>query len=122
MTLRGTYTFTPTLTLQAYAQLFLAWRPLRPARRRSPAPATHPLLPLGGFQPAGDAAPGGSPDFREGAINVNLVLRWEYLPGSALIGVYTHASGQTPFDPPTEGSGACASAGSRTVRPPTCSC
>jgi hypothetical protein len=61
-------------------------------------------LPFTAFRPtlmpSGDA-----PDFRDGAINVNLVLRWEFLPGSTILGVYTHAQGQTTFDPTTEGFG-----------------
>jgi hypothetical protein len=46
------------------------------------------------LMPAGDA-----PDFRNGAININVVLRWEFRPGSTLLGVYTHAQAQTAFDP-----------------------
>lgn len=103
VTLRGTYTFTPTLTLQAYAQLFLAGGHYgqsaaaigRGKGSELPFSAFRPTL-----MPADDA-----PDFRDGAINVNLVLRWEFLPGSTLIGVYTHAQGQTTYDPTTEGYG-----------------
>jgi hypothetical protein len=103
VTLRGTYTFTPTLTLQAYAQLFLAGGHYgqtlvgRAAGRGSELPfdAFRPSL-----LPSGDA-----PDFRDGAINVNLVLRWEFQPGSTILGVYTHAQGQTTFDPNLEGFG-----------------
>jgi hypothetical protein len=103
VTLRGTYSFTPTLTLQAYAQLFLDGGHYgqtivaRAAGRGS-------QLPFAAFRPAllprGDA-----PDFRDGAINVNLVLRWELQPGSTILGVYTHAQGQTTFDPLSDGFG-----------------
>jgi hypothetical protein len=103
VTLRGTYTFTPTLTLQAYAQLFLAgghYGQTTAAEGRGVGSS----LPFSAFRPtvmpSGDA-----PDFRDGAINVNLVLRWEFLPGSTILGVYTHVQGQTTFDPTTEGFG-----------------
>ncbi|HEX6839346.1 MAG TPA: DUF5916 domain-containing protein, partial [Polyangia bacterium] len=103
VTLRGTYTFTPTLTLQAYAQLFLAGGHYdqttsavgRGKGSELPFVAFRPTL-----MPSDDA-----PDFRDGAINVNLVLRWEFLPGSTLLGVYTHAQGQTTYDPTLEGFG-----------------
>lgn len=103
VTVRGTYTFTPTLTLQAYAQLFLAgghYGQTESAVGRGKGSE----LPFSAFRPtvmpADDA-----PDFRDGAINVTLVLRWEFLPGSTLLGVYTHTQGQTTFDPTMEGFG-----------------
>jgi hypothetical protein len=103
VTLRGTYTFTPTLTLQAYAQLFVAGGHYgqttvgNAAGKGSELPF-HAFVPT--TMPSDDA-----PDFRDGAINVNLVLRWEFRPGSTILGVYTHAQGQTTFDPTTEGFG-----------------
>ena len=103
VTLRGTYTFTPTLTLQAYAQLFLAgghYGQTTSVIGRGKGSE----LPFSAFLPS--AMPSGdAPDFRDGAINVNLVLRWEFLPGSTILGVYTHAQGQTAYDPTTEGFG-----------------
>jgi hypothetical protein len=103
VTLRGTYTFTPTLTLQAYAQLFLAGGHYGQTTA-AVGSGKGSELPFGAFRPtvmpAGDA-----PDFRDGAINVNLVLRWEFLPGSTILGVYTHAQGQTTYDPTIEGFG-----------------
>ena len=104
VTLRGTYTFTPRLTLQAYAQLFVAGGHYGPLSSVSAPIAPHPYLAIGAFRGVA-APPGDSPDFREGAINVNIVLRWEFRPGSALLGVYTHGSQQTPFEPTTEGPG-----------------
>jgi hypothetical protein len=103
VTVRGTYTFTPTLTLQAYAQLFLAGGHYG---QTSVATATGKgsELPFGAFRPT-QMPSGDAPDFRDGALNVNLVLRWEFLPGSTVLGVYTHAQGQTAFDPVTEGFG-----------------
>lgn len=104
VTLRATWAFTPTLTLQGYAQLFVASGHYGPLQTIVGA-GDHPVLPLAGFQPAFALPPSGSPDFREGTINVNLLLRWEYTPGAALLGVWTHSSAQTPFDLSSEGPG-----------------
>ncbi|HWE27513.1 MAG TPA: DUF5916 domain-containing protein, partial [Polyangia bacterium] len=103
VTLRGTYTFTPTLTLQAYAQLFVAGGHYGQTSV-AVGSGSGSELPFHAFRPTlmpSDDAP----DFRDGAINVNLVLRWEFLPGSTLLGVYTHAQGQMTYDPTTEGFG-----------------
>lgn len=89
--LRATYTFTPTLTLQAYGQLFLASGHYGrlysyqsdPAVRR-PVVRVRDLVPYG-------AAPAENPDFQEGALNLNVVLRWEYLLGSTVYAVYTRS-------------------------------
>lgn len=102
VTLRGTYTFTPTLTLQAYAQLFVAGGHYG-ATTAAVGNGKGSSLPFSAFRPTlmpGDDAP----DFRNGAINVNVVLRWEFLPGSTLLGVYTHQQAQTGYDP-AEGFG-----------------
>lgn len=102
VTLRGTYTFTPNLTLQAYAQLFLAGGHYG-ATSAAVARGVGSQITLAALQPT--ARPSASqPDFRDGAINVNLVLRWEFQPGSTLLLVYTHAQQQTAFDP-VRGSG-----------------
>jgi hypothetical protein len=94
VTLRGTYTFTPRLTLQLYAQLFVAgYRYSRFVT--ASGSGDRPTLALAAFQPAQPL--GFDNDGREGAINVNLVLRWEYLPGSTLIGVYTRSQAQTTY-------------------------
>jgi hypothetical protein len=103
VTLRGTYTFTPTLTLQAYAQLFLAGGHYGQTES-GVARGQGSELPFAAFRPT-RMPTDDAPDFRDGTINVNLVLRWEFLPGSTLLGVYTHAQGQTTFDPTTDGFG-----------------
>jgi hypothetical protein len=103
ITVRGTYTFTPTLTLQAYGQLFLAGGHYGQTVAAT-ASGKGSELPFHAFQPTARPADD-APDFRDGAINVNLVLRWEFRPGSTLLGVYTHAQGQTTFDPTTDGFG-----------------
>ena len=101
VTLRGTYTFTPTLSLQAYAQLFVAGYHYSNFVTAT-ATGDFPTLPLTSFQPA--APLGYGSDGREGAINVNLVMRWEYVPGSTLIGVYTRSQAQPDYAA-TEGPG-----------------
>ncbi|HEX2568961.1 MAG TPA: DUF5916 domain-containing protein [Polyangia bacterium] len=116
VTLRATYTFTPKLTLQAYAQVFLASGHYSAYRSivAGSVGGVHPVLPLSGFTndrcpytavAGGGCDPTSSPDFRDGAINANLVLRWEYRPGSTLIVVYSHAQSQRPFLPEVEGAG-----------------
>jgi hypothetical protein len=91
-TLRQTIVFTPTLTLQAYAQLFSAF-------------AHYPMY----FE--GDARPGGlineaslrgttsasNYDFHAAALNVNVVLRWEYRLGSTLFVVYSRSQSELGY-------------------------
>jgi hypothetical protein len=102
ITLRGTYAFTRTLSLQAYLQPFVASGHFSRVTA-STASGPRPFLPLSSFVDA--AAPMGSvSDFRDGAINLNLFVRWEYLPLSALWLVYTRNQQQAAYDP-TEGNG-----------------
>ncbi len=78
-TVRGSITFTRDLTLQAYAQLFTAKGHHENFRR---------LLDPSSFEPF---AYEGNPDFNEQSFNLNLVVRWEYLPGSTLFLVWSQA-------------------------------
>ena len=89
VTLRSTYTFTPSLTLQAYAQLFLESQHYT-AFTTSPAAGKGALARLAELAPLGGAL-SFNPDFQGGTFNANLVLRWEYRLGSTLYVVYTHA-------------------------------
>lgn len=92
-TLRATFTFTPRLTLQAFTQLFLASRHYWDFSSLSGEPGGSPLIAhLRDLRPA--AAPSANPDVQEGVLNVNVVLRWEYILGSTLFVVYTRS--QTP--------------------------
>jgi hypothetical protein len=87
--LRSTYTFTPRLTLQAYVQAIVeaehysgdTWFPARGAgttiHLTDLRPVAFPVLQ--------------NPDFSNGTVNASLVARWEYLLGSTLYVVYTHA-------------------------------
>jgi hypothetical protein len=94
--LRGTYAFTRTLSLQAYLQPFVASGHYSRATS-SRTSGSKPLLTLDSF--VDTTLPGGiNPDFRDGAINLNLFVRWEYLPLSALWLVYTHNQQQSTYD------------------------
>ncbi len=95
VTVRGTYTFTPRLTLQLYAQVFVAGYHFEDFAIAS-GTGDRPTLAMNSFTRVVNGL-GLDEDFREGAINVNVVLRWEYLPGSTLIGVYTRAQVQPDY-------------------------
>ena len=90
-TLRATWSFTPRLTLQGYAQLFTAGiaygAPLRaavdPGRRTVRIDELRPAL-------AADVAP--NADDRQAGLNVNVILRWEWRTGSTFYLVYAHQS------------------------------
>ena len=73
VTVRGNLTFTPTLSLQLYTQLFVA-------KGRFDR---YGILAVSGEPVAFDAYPKRH-DFVLQSFNTNLVLRWEYRPGSAL--------------------------------------
>jgi hypothetical protein len=83
MTFRATYTFTRNLTLQVYAQPFIAAVDYKNFKK---------LVPPDGFeyvdQTVYDEADQ-QPDFKWKSFNSNLVLRWEYRPGSTLFLVWT---------------------------------
>ncbi|MBI1805002.1 MAG: carbohydrate binding family 9 domain-containing protein [Ignavibacteriae bacterium] len=78
---RGTLTFLRDLTLQFYGQVFLAKGHYENFRR---------LVSPSEFIPEAYA---GEPDFNKQSLNGNLVLRWEYLPGSTLYLVWSQARG-----------------------------
>ena len=79
LTVRGSMTFTRDLTLQIYGQLFLA-KGHYSGFRQMVAPDTFVPYPYGG-----------NPDFNTQTFNTNLVLRWEYLPGSTMFLVWSQA-------------------------------
>ncbi|MFL5350192.1 MAG: DUF5916 domain-containing protein [Hyalangium sp.] len=94
LTLRQLLVLTPKLTLQAYAQFFSAfgrygpfWAP--PAMEEAGAP-----IRLSALIPTSYEA--GDPSFRTSALNLNVVLRWEYSLGSALFLVYTREQTELP--------------------------
>jgi len=77
--LRNTLTFTRDLTLQFYGQIFLAKGRYTNYRQLS---GTNAFLP---FQA------GSTNDFTTQSLNTNVVLRWEYHPGSTLYLVWSQA-------------------------------
>ncbi|HET8761782.1 MAG TPA: DUF5916 domain-containing protein [Gemmatimonadales bacterium] len=90
LTARGTYAFSSHLTIQLYSQLFLSdgwFDDLKEVTApRDPEPE-HRVGELGvapGFEVA-------NPDFSDRELHLNLLLRWEFLPGSTLFLVWTHA-------------------------------
>jgi hypothetical protein len=87
-TFRGTYTLLTTLSLQAYAQLFLAegtWDDYREVDTMG----EHPTIDRDDLVPS--LIDFDDDGFDETALNVNVVLRWEPMPGSTLFLVYTRA-------------------------------
>jgi hypothetical protein len=89
-TLRATYTFAPRLTLTGYAQLFLASGHYDGFLTYLSNPTgPRPIVHLADLRPA--PPPSGNPDFEQGVLNVNVVLRWEYRLGSLLYLVYTRS-------------------------------
>jgi hypothetical protein len=93
-TLRATYTFTPQLTLQAYMQAFLASGHFDDVRIPAIVDGKVSLATLRAATPMD---PAGAADFEEAALNVNVVLRWEYRLGSTIYFVY--ARSQIPTVP-----------------------
>lgn len=77
-TSRGSFIFTRDLTLQLYLQMFFA-----KGKYENTVRMTSPDRFVGYSYPA--------PDFSELSFNSNLVLRWEYLPGSTLFLVWSHS-------------------------------
>jgi hypothetical protein len=78
-TIRGEVTFTRDLTLQVYAQLFLA---------KGQTGSLRTMVAPGTFSRSGDILPAG---FNERELHTNAVLRWEYVPGSTLYLVWSQA-------------------------------
>ena len=78
-TIRNTTMFTRDLSLQLYAQIFFAKGHYEHPRA---------LLDAHSF---GATTYNENHDFNEQAVNLNVVLRWEYLPGSAMYLVWTQA-------------------------------
>ena len=85
MTVRGTFTFTRDLSLQLYAQPFLAAVDYKNFKRRLPG-GTYEPVDASVYDEAVER-----PDFNWNSFNSNVVLRWEYMPGSTLFLVWTQA-------------------------------
>jgi hypothetical protein len=100
-TLRATYSFTPFLTLQGYAQVFLAGIAYGAPLRTVVGPG-RPVIRLDDLRPAlpEDQAP--NADDRQAGVNVNVILRWEWRTGSTFYLVYAHQS-SNDITPTTHG-------------------
>ncbi|MDB4980883.1 MAG: hypothetical protein JWM82_1635, partial [Myxococcales bacterium] len=92
--LRASYTFAPRVSLQTYAQGFLASASFTDRRAVPAMPGEHISIdrvraaPLTTMLPA---TPSATPDLEEAALNLNVVFRWEYLPGSTIFVVYSRS-------------------------------
>ncbi|MBI1807739.1 MAG: carbohydrate binding family 9 domain-containing protein [Ignavibacteria bacterium] len=82
--LRGTITFTRSLSMQFFTQVFLAKGHYSNFKKLLSADE----LPLYGYESSPLYA---NPDFNQKFLNANVVLRWEYLPGSTFYLVWTQA-------------------------------
>jgi len=91
VTLRANYTFAPRLSLQAYAQAFLAEGSFSDLRAVASPPNGRVGLSDLATAPAPAAPPTTDPDFEEAALNLNIVLRWEYRLGSTFFLVYARS-------------------------------
>ena len=78
LSLRGTYSFSRDLTVQAYLQPFVASGDYRDIRRLA-RPRSYEFEP---------AVLSEDPDFNDTSVRGNVVLRWEYLRGSTLFVVW----------------------------------
>lgn len=95
VTLRQQLVLTPRLTLQAYAQLFTSAGRYGRFRVATPRGGKIHLRDL--EEPAGQVAYWDNPDFREGTLKVNVVLRWEYRLGSTLFLVYSRSQAELGY-------------------------
>ena len=82
---RSSVTFTKTLTLQLYSQLYFATGEYSGFKQ---------LVPPDQFKQL-TVSYTDNPDFNYKSFNFNAVLRWEYLPGSTLYIVWTQARQRT---------------------------
>jgi hypothetical protein len=93
ITLRQQVVITRELTLQAYAQLFAANGHFEPFYEGDYSGGR---LEMTDLRLASDYA--ADYDFRESALALNVVLRWEYRLGSTLYAVYTRSQQNLPFE------------------------
>jgi hypothetical protein len=94
VTLRGTLTFTTELTLQAYAQVFLAAVDHTSKYAARPRGLEIQVSDLVAAPEVPDDY-----DFTAANLNLNAILRWEYLPGSVFYLVYSGAFGDDRAQP-----------------------
>jgi len=92
LTLRQQLVITPTLTLQAYAQLFSQNQHFFSFYQASSI--KHAPIRLDDLKPVSYSK---NPDVHSSALNLNLVLRWEYRLGSTLFLVYSRSQQELPI-------------------------
>lgn len=103
LTMRLNWTFSPRLSLQAYAQPFVAsgsYSQLKDVNdpraekfRDRFTPIANPMLADNTYMvtaPSGASYEVGRPDFNFRQLNSTLVLRWEYRPGSSIFAIWSH--------------------------------
>jgi hypothetical protein len=90
-TLRANYTFAPHLSLQTYAQGFLAAGHFADLRAVSTQSGQRVRIADLAAAPLPSVAIGTTPDFEQAALNLNVVFRWEYRLGSTLFLVYSRS-------------------------------
>ncbi len=79
---RATVTFTKDLSFQLYNQIFFAAGDYQNFKSLT-SPRTFGVLPAGLYTD--------NPDFNNRSMNINVVFRWEYRPGSTLFVVWSQA-------------------------------
>ena len=82
LTLRSSVLFNRDQSLELYFQPYLTVGSYSNPRELA-TPDSYDLEPYAGYDASGD-------DFSFGAVNLNMVYRWEYRPGSTLYLVWTH--------------------------------
>ncbi|MES1204527.1 MAG: DUF5916 domain-containing protein [Pseudomonadota bacterium] len=105
--MRMSYSFTPRLSLQTFAQLFLS--AIHNTDFREAPRAAGSRVRAGDLAPRLGAAPPDA-DSEEAALNINVVLRWEYRLGSTLFLVYSRSQIPTVVLGPSESATLRASA------------
>jgi hypothetical protein len=114
-TLRLNWLLSPNISVQLYAQPFLATGDYQKFKALS-APSSYDFLRYGEngstitfdepnqlyttvAETGADPISFVNPDFRVRSLRSNLVFRWEYRPGSTLFLVWNHGRGSFTFDP-----------------------
>jgi hypothetical protein len=90
-TLRANYTFAPRLSLQTYAQAFLASGHFADLKSVAASAGQRIRIADLATAPSPPTPLAMTPDFEEAALNLNVVFRWEYRLGSTLFLVYSRS-------------------------------
>jgi uncharacterized protein DUF5916/cellulose/xylan binding protein with CBM9 domain len=91
VTFRGTFTFSPEISLQAYAQVFMLG--VDHVAKYAPPTVGDDDVHVGDLVEVFDIDD--DYDYTSTSLNISAVLRWEYLPGSVAYLVYTGAFGDS---------------------------